>query len=129
MEKCFKFRIYPNTQQQETIFKIFGCCRFVFNRFLAERVEAYKTEKKSISRFEQDRNLTELKKELIWLKDADSTALQAVIQNLDVAYQNFFRRVKIGDKPGFPKFKNNVFSPNISTNLEIYISLLEKLCL
>jgi len=106
MEKCYKYRIYPNLEQQKTISKIFGCCRFIFNRFLAERIEAYNRDGKTISRFEQDRNLTELKKELIWLKEADSTALQAVIQNLEAAYQNFFRRIKNGEKAGFPKFKS-----------------------
>jgi len=106
MEKCYKFRIYPNAAQREIISKIFGCCRFVFNRFLAERIEAYKSEKQTISRFAQDKSLTELKHELEWLKEADSTALQAVVQNLDSAYQNFFRRVKNGEKPGFPKFKS-----------------------
>ena len=62
MRKCYKFRIYPTAIQRETIAKIFGCCRFVYNRFLAERIEAYKTVGKTVSRFEQDKNLTELKK-------------------------------------------------------------------
>ena len=106
MEKCYKYRIYPSAGQREIIAKIFGCCRFVFNRFLAGRIEAYKTDKKTLSRFEQDKNLTVLKKELEWLREADSTALQAVVQNLDTAYQNFFRRVKTGETPGFPKFKS-----------------------
>ena len=106
--------------------KIFGCCRYVFNRFLAERKEAYKTEQKTVSRFEQDKKLTELKKELTWLKESDSTALQAVIQNLDSAYQNFFRRIKSGEKPGFPKFKSkrdsrkSYKSKVVGKNIEIF---------
>ena len=131
MEKCYKFRIYPNIEQQIIMSKIFGCCRFVFNRFLAERIEAYKAEKKTVSRFKQDKNLTELKKELTWLKESDSTALQAVIQNLDSAYQNFFRRVKSGEKInsanfGFPKFKskrdnrNSYKSKTVGKNIEVY---------
>jgi putative transposase len=98
----------------------------VFNRFLAARIETYKTDKKTISRFEQDRNLTELKKDLGWLKEADSTALQAVVQNLDQAYQNFFRRVKSGDKPGFPKFKSkrdnrkSYKSKAVGKNIEVF---------
>jgi putative transposase len=126
MEKCYKFRIYPNAEQKEIIAKIFGCCRFVFNQFLAERIEAYKTENKTISRFEQDKNLTELKKDLVWLKEADSTALQTVVQNLDQAYQNFFRRVKSGDKPGFPKFKSkrnnrkSYKSKTVGKNIEVF---------
>jgi len=106
MEKCYKFRIYPNAEQELVMRKTFGCCRYVFNKFLADRIEAYEKEKRTVSRFEQDKMLTELKKELVWLREPDSTAMQAVIQNLDTAYQNFFRRVKQGDKPGFPHFKH-----------------------
>jgi len=50
MEKCYKFKLYPNAEQREIISKIFGCCRFVFNKFLAKRIEAYKTEQKTVSR-------------------------------------------------------------------------------
>ena len=126
MEKCYKYRIYPNAEQEMLIQKTFGCCRFTYNRFLAERMEAYKQEKKTITRFEQDKKLTDLKKELTWLKEADSTALQAVTQNLDVAYRNFFRRVKNGEKPGFPKFKSkrdsrkSYKSKTVGKNIEIY---------
>lgn len=41
MEKAYKFRIYPNKQQEELINKTFGCCRFVYNRYLAKRIELY----------------------------------------------------------------------------------------
>nr|DAJ93187.1 MAG TPA: endonuclease [Caudoviricetes sp.] len=84
----------------------FGCCRYVFNHFLAQRQEQYKETGKAPTRFQQDKSLTELKREMPWLRDADSTSLQAEIQNLDVAFQNFFRRVKQGQKPGYPKFKS-----------------------
>ena len=131
MEKCYKFRIYPNAEQREIMSKIFGCCRFVYNRFLAERIEMYKAEQKTVSRFEQSGKLTELKKELEWLKEAESTALQTVLQNLDSAYQNFFRRVKGGEKInsanfGFPKFKSkrdsrkSYKSKTVGKNIEIY---------
>ncbi len=84
----------------------FGCSRFVFNHFLAERIEAYKATGKAPTRFQQDKSLTLLKKELLWLREVDATALQSSVQNVDVAYQNFFRRVQQGMKPGFPRFKN-----------------------
>lgn len=50
--------------------------------------------------------LTVLKKELLWLKEVDSIPLQAELQNLDAASQGFFRRVKKGEKPGYPRFKS-----------------------
>lgn len=84
----------------------FGCCRYVFNYFLAQRQEQYRKNGKAPTRFQQDKSLTTLKQELPWLKEADSTSLQATLQDLDTAYQNFFRRVKRGEKPGYPKFKS-----------------------
>ena len=106
MEYSYKFRIYPNKMQIQQIQRTFGCCRFVFNYFLAEKMEQYKQTRKSPTRFQQSKSLTALKKELEWLREADATALQASLQSLDAAYQNFFQRVKKGQKPGYPRFKS-----------------------
>lgn len=125
MEYSYKFRIYPNKTQEKLIQRTFGCCRFVFNHFLAERMEQYRQTGKAPTRFQQDRSLTVLKKELDWLKEVDSTALQASLQSLDVAYQNFFRRVKQGGKPGYPRFKSkrdhrkNYKSKCVGTNIKV----------
>ena len=93
MEYSYKFRIYPNAAQENLIQRTFGCCRFVFNYFLAERMEQYKQTGHAPTRFQQDKALTALKKELTWLKEVDSTALRASLYDLDIAYQNFFRRI------------------------------------
>lgn len=61
---------------------------------------------KASTRFQQDKSLTTLKQEYPWLKEADSTSLQATLQDLDAAFQNFFRRAKKGEKPGYPRFKS-----------------------
>ncbi len=86
--------------------RTFGCCRFVFNHFLAQRMELYKETGKAPTRFQQDKELTLLKRELEWLKEVDATSLQASLQALDAAYKNFFHRVKQGGKPGYPRFKS-----------------------
>ena len=106
MEYSYKFRIYPDKTQEQQISRTFGCCRFIFNHFLSERMEQYKTTGHAPTRFQQDKELTVLKKSLVWLRDVDSTALQAAVQSLDIAYQNFFRRVKQGQTPGYPRFKS-----------------------
>ena len=106
MEYSYKFRLYPTKDQEEQISKNFGCCRYVFNHFLAQRQDQYQETGKAPTRFQQDKSLTALKQELPWLKEADATSLQASLQDLDMAYQNFFRRVKHGEKPGFPRFKS-----------------------
>ena len=107
MEKAYKFRIYPNENQEILIQKTFGSCRFIYNHYLAKRIEMYKTDKTTISYNQCSKDMTNLKKELEWLKEIDSIALQSSLKDLDQAYQNFFRRVKQGDsKSGFPHFKS-----------------------
>ena len=106
MEYSYKFRLYPTKAQEQQISRNFGCCRYVFNHFLAQKQEHYKETGKAPTRFQQDKALTSIKQELPWLKEADSTSLQAAIQDLDAAFQNFFRRVKKGEKPGYPRFKS-----------------------
>lgn len=104
--KAYKYRIYPNKKQIELINKTLGCCRFVFNHYLAKRIEIYKTEQKSLSYYDNANNLKLLKNEFDWLKEIDSISLQQTLKDLDQAYKNFFRRVKQGETPGFPKFKS-----------------------
>ena len=109
MEKAYKFRIYPNKEQEILIQKTFGCTRFVYNHYLAKRLELYDNEKQSLSYGSCSADMTQLKKELVWLKEVDSTSLQSSLKDLDIAYQNFFRRLKQGSlKAGFPKFKSNM---------------------
>lgn len=106
MEKSYKFRIYPNKEQELLIQKTFGCARFVYNKYLAKRIDLYETDKQTMNYYACSADLTTLKKELDWLKEVDSRALQTSLRDLESAYQNFFRRVKNGEKAGFPRFKN-----------------------
>lgn len=106
MEYSYKFRIYPNQQQTQLIEQTFGCCRFVYNQFLALKINQYKLSKRLIGFFECCKILTSLKEIKGWLYDVDSLALQRSLKFLDSAYQNFFRRLKKGEKPGFPRFKS-----------------------
>lgn len=99
VEYSYKFRLYPTKVQQEQISRNFGCCRYVFNHFLAQRQGQYRKTGKSPTRYQQDKSLTALKQELPWLREVDSTSLQAAIQDLDAAFQHFFHRVKQGKSP------------------------------
>ena len=84
-----------------------GARRFVFNRGLDQRQKAYESTGKSPSYFEQNKELTRLKDlpETAWLNEIHSQVLQQGLKDLDRAFQNFFLRVKRGEKPGYPKFK------------------------
>ena len=125
MEYSYKFRIYPNIEQQTFIQKTFGCARFVYNHFLAQRIAEYKTTGKSSTRFQQDKALTVLKQEIDWLCEPDKCALQNALKDLDAAYKNFFRSVKSGGKTGFPRFKskrNRRKSYKTNSNIAIFNS-------
>lgn len=107
MEKAYKFRIYPNKEQERLIQKTFGSCRFVYNHYLAKRIEMYKTDKSTINYNQCSNDLKNLKVDYNWLREIDSIAIQSSLKDLDQAYQNFFRRLKQGDnKLGFPHFKS-----------------------
>ena len=101
--KAYKYRIYPNKEQQELINKHIGCCRFVYNLCLEKKINAYKASKKNLSCFDLIKLLPSLKKEeeTSFLKEVNSLSLQAAIRNLDSAYKRFFK-----EKKGFPKFKS-----------------------
>ena len=101
MEKAYKYRIYPNKKQKEIIAKTFGSCRFVYNKYLAKRIEVYEASKETFSYIQCANDMKQLKSELKWLKEVDSTALQSSLKDLDVAYQKFFK-----EHSGFPKFKS-----------------------
>lgn len=106
MECSYKFRIYPNNEQQAMIARTFGSSRFVYNYFLSLRKNTYETTGETIGFVKSSAMLTQLKKELTWLKEVDSIPLQEALRDLDFAYQHFFRRVKQGEKPGYPHFKS-----------------------
>ena len=101
MEKAYKYRIYPNKKQREIIAKTFGCCRFIYNTYLAKRIEMYEKNKEKFSYVQCANDMKNLKSELEWLKEVDSTALQSSLKDLDMAYQKFFK-----EHTGYPKFKS-----------------------
>jgi len=100
--KSFKFRIYPNKEQEILLSKHFGACRFVFNHYLNKRKETYLEDKKSLNYYDNANDLTKLKKDenFNWLKEINSQSLQSSLRNLDTAYGKFFRK-----QTKFPKFK------------------------
>ena len=101
--KSFKFRIYPNKEQEILLAKHFGACRFVFNHYLNKRKESYLEDKKSLNYYDNANDLTQLKKDenYNWLKEINSQSLQSSLRNLDTAYGKFFRK-----QTKFPRFKS-----------------------
>lgn len=97
MNKAYKFRIYPNQEQQIMFAKTFGCVRFIYNRMLSDKIKHYGETKQKLNN-----TPAQYKKEFGWLKEVDSLALANAQMNLQKAYDNFFR----SPKTGFPKFKS-----------------------
>lgn len=75
--KSYKLRIYPTKSQIEQIEKTFGCCRFIYNYFLAKSIKDYKETGKSNTCYQNSKLIPELKRsdETSWLSEVDSTAL------------------------------------------------------
>ena len=108
MLKACKIRLYPNEYQKHIIATQIGGARYIYNRMLALKNFAYKKFGKNVGKFDLIKHATKLKQrdKTLWLKDIDSQALQQSISNMDLAYKNFFSRVKKGEVSGFPKFKS-----------------------
>jgi putative transposase len=103
MLKSYKYRLYPNINQSELLNKHFGSVRFIYNWALDKKIKSYQNDKQRLTKFDLDKQLTELKKndDFIWLKEVNSQSLQASNRHLDAAFTNFFRK-----QNGFPKFKS-----------------------
>ena len=108
--RAYKLRIYPTDSQRELIEKTFGCTRYIYNNFLAERKNKYEESKTKVHVYEQLKELTDLKREKEWLREIDSCALQACVYNLDDSFQGFFRG------KGYPKFRAKGVHESFRTN-------------
>ena len=85
MVYSYKFRIYPTRKQENLIQRTFGCCRFVYNYYLAQRTAQYRETGRSPTRYQQEKDLTQLKRRHSWLREADAIALQAALQTEDAS--------------------------------------------
>lgn len=114
MYKARKYRIYPTNSQKELIHKHCGSVRFLYNLALETKTIAYLGSKVNLSRYDLQKQVVDLKKELPWLKETNSQSLQVALLDLDTAYSNFFK-----GRADFPKFKkkSNRGSFNVPQNV------------
>ena len=107
LRKAFKFRLKPNKKHALLFPEFAGAARWVFNRGLAARNKAWEESSARLSLYDQNMELAKLKKleETAWLRGIHSQVLQQSLRDLDLAFQHFFRRVKSGEQPGYPRFK------------------------
>lgn len=104
--KAYKFRLEPTAEQKAYFVQTFGCCRFIWNRMLSDKIEHYEKVKESLYIAP-----AKYKGEFPWLKQVDSLALANVWTDLNTAYKNFFT-----SNFGFPKFKKKRYRQSYKTN-------------
>ena len=105
MRKAYRYRLYPSKSQVTLLEQTLEVCRWVYNDTLALRKTAWEQEQHSISLYETNKILTQWKKERPDLNRVHSQVLQNVQVRVDLAFKSYFRRVKAGENPGYPRFK------------------------
>ena len=103
---CLKYRLYPNKSQVALFERTLTTCRHAYNYLLADREDVYQDTGNSISCYEQIHRLTLFKQTWEELQTVHSQVLQNVAVRVDLAFKAFFRRIKAGDTPGYPRFKS-----------------------
>lgn len=124
--KAYKFRIYPNADQEVLIIKTIGCVRFVYNYFLALWNEEYSKNGKGLTYNSCSAMLPQMKKNeaTSWLKEVDSIALQSSVKNLSDSFSRFFK--KQNRRPQFKSKKNSVQSYT-TKNVNKSITIIENI--
>lgn len=105
MLKTFQYRIYPSKAQEKRMDATLETCRWFYNSCLEERKTAWEEEQRTIGKFEQLKRVAVFKAESEFAKPVHSHILQGVVVDLDKAFAAFFRRLKAGETPGYPRFK------------------------
>lgn len=102
MRRAYRYRFYPTPEQESLLRRTVGCCRFVYNRALALRQEAWTQRQEKLSGYDLIKKITEWKKdpETEWLSEVSNVPLQQAVNNLEVAYRNFFAK-----RAKYPTFK------------------------
>jgi putative transposase len=105
MQKAYKYRAYPTKEQEQAMLSLLDTHRHLYNDALSQKKHAYETEKRTITYQEQSARLTQDRKVNPYLAAANFSSCQRTLRRLDRAMQAFFRRIKTGEKPGYPRFR------------------------
>ena len=105
MHKTYKEKLRPTPAQERLLEDVLWRCRDLYNAALEQRIAAYQTRRVSVSRYEQEAELKDIRLEFSAYAAIRSHVLQDVLARLDKTYQAFFRRIQQGEKAGFPRFK------------------------
>jgi|SRR5713226_6882091 len=108
MRKAYKYRLYPNKKQTQTLQTMLETHRRLHNRALSERKDTWEQEKRSVSYQEQSAHLKADRVSNAYLQATNFSSCQATLRQMPRAFEHFFCRLKEGEKdPGNPRFKGN----------------------
>jgi putative transposase len=105
MRKAYRFRIYPSKEQRRILEQTLQTCRILHNSLLAGRRDSYRKTGRSPGYYEQKRSLIERKTNNTYMRQVHSQVLQDVALRLERGFENYFERIKKGEKAGYPRFK------------------------
>ncbi len=109
MLKSFKYRLRPTKKQEKVLLAHIEECRLLYNQLVCDRVQAWESENKSLSRHDQTKTIPLIKQQRLAFQQVYSQVLQQVSTRVDLAFKAFFRRLKekakTGEKAGFPRYK------------------------
>src|SRR5690242_1251980 len=105
LRKTFKEKLRPTPAQERALDEVLWRCRTLYNTALEQRITAWQRCHTSVSRFQQEAELKDIRAEFPEYAAIHSHVLQDVLARLDKTYQAFFRRLQRGDEAGFPRFK------------------------
>src|SRR5215831_337409 len=105
LRKTYKEKLRPTPTQERALEEVLWRCRALYNAALEQRITAWQRRRVSVTRYQQEAELKDLRAEFPDYAAIHSHVLQDVLARLDRTYQAFFRRLADGEKPGFPRFK------------------------
>ena len=105
LRKSYKYKLKPTPEQERTLELVLWRCRTLYNTALEQRITAWERRRVSVSRYQQEAELKDLRADFPEYAAIHSHVLQDVLARLDKTYQAFFRRLADGEKPGFPRFQ------------------------
>jgi putative transposase len=103
--KTFKYKLQPTAEQERELERVLWCCRTLYNVALEQRITAWQRCHVSVTRYQQEAELKDIRAAFPEYAAVHSHVLQDVLARLDKTYQAFFRRIQRGEKAGFPRFK------------------------
>ncbi len=106
MHRTYKYQLLPNAKQERALTNLLSKCASLYNGALEERIDAYRKTGKTVTLYDQMKSLTIIRSEMSEWSAIPAWIARSPLRRLDHAYKAFFRRVKAGEKPGFPRFRS-----------------------